>query len=155
MSEITNQVSDLRPQTSDLRSPSSDIRMAASGAMNLEPLITRIYTDEAVAQGFAWASQAALPNQPLWQPSLPTRLFPNRSIRSANDPALAPRRWSLDSFWPGIVQTHRPLASRGALLFAPCARSRKCQELAFRKSTGHARLAGMSGFLKRHLQACL
>ena len=35
----------------------------------------------------ALARQAALPNQ-LCQASLLTRLFPNRSIRSANDPAL-------------------------------------------------------------------
>jgi len=55
----------------------------------------------------------------------------------------------------GILKTHRPLALRAALLFVPCARSRKCQELASRKSTGPARLAGMAGFLKRHLQACL
>jgi hypothetical protein len=38
---------------------------------------------------------------------------------------------------------------------ALCARSRKCQELASRKSTGPAWLAGMTGFLKRYLQARL
>ena len=89
--------------------------------------MTRIYTDEAEVQGSAWASQAALPNQTLWQASLPTRLFLNRSIRSANV----------------------------ALHFAHRARLRNCQELAFRKSTGQVRLAGMAGFLKRHLQARL
>jgi len=31
-------------------------------------------------QGGAWASQAALPNQALWQAGLPTRLFLNRSL---------------------------------------------------------------------------
>jgi len=42
--------------------------------------MTRIFTDKAETQGRAWASQAALPKQTLWQASLPTRLFPNRSI---------------------------------------------------------------------------
>jgi hypothetical protein len=82
--------------------------------------------DKKGEQGFAWASQAALRFQ---------------------IPSEASLHW--------ILKTHRPLAPRAALLFAPCARSRKCQELASRKSTGQARLAGMAGFLKRHLQACL
>ena len=42
--------------------------------------MTRIFTDKAETQGRAWASQAALPKQTPWQASLPTRLFPNRSI---------------------------------------------------------------------------
>ena len=62
---------------------------------------------------------------------------------------------SSQASWHGIVKSRRSLASRAALLFAPCARCRNCQELASRKNTGHARLAGMAGFLKRHLQACL
>jgi len=91
-----------------------------------QPRISRIYTDEAVAQGGAWASQAALPNQALWQASLPTRLFQKHS-----------------------------LASRAALLFRALREINNCQELALRKSTGHARPDGLAEFLKRHLQACL
>ena len=62
--------------------------MEASGAMNLEPRMTRMGTDEPEAQGYAWAGQAALPNQTLSPASLPTRLFPTRSIRFANGPAV-------------------------------------------------------------------
>jgi len=88
--------------------------------------MTRMSTDEAETQGDARSSELALRFQIPSQASL-----------------------------HGIVKPHRPLAPRAALLFAPCSRSRKCQELASRKNTGHARLAGMAGFLKRHLQACL
>ena len=55
--------------------------------LGFKPRMTRIYTDKEETQGGASASQAALPNQALWQASLPTRLFPNRSIRFANAPA--------------------------------------------------------------------
>ena len=51
--------------------------------------MTLIFTDAAEWQGGAWAGKAALPNQTLWQASLPTRLFQNRSIRVANAPAFA------------------------------------------------------------------
>jgi len=51
--------------------------------------MTLIYTDAAERQGGAWAGKAALPDQTLWQASLPTRLFQNRSIRVANAPAFA------------------------------------------------------------------
>jgi hypothetical protein len=50
--------------------------------------MTLIYTDAAERQGSAWAGKAALPNQTLWQASMPTRLFQNRSIRVANAPAM-------------------------------------------------------------------
>ncbi len=52
------------------------------------------------------------------QASLPMGFQKLRSIRFANDPALAlgARRWSLDSFRHGILKTHRPLAPRAALL---------------------------------------
>lgn len=46
-------------------------------------------TDEAETQGDAWVSHAALPNQTLWQASLPTRLFPTCFIRYANAPAFS------------------------------------------------------------------
>jgi len=52
--------------------------METSGAMTFKPRMARIYTDKTDAQGGAWASQAALPNQTRWQASLPTRLFLNR-----------------------------------------------------------------------------
>ena len=55
----------------------------------------------------------------------------------------------------GIMKSHRPLASPVVLLFRAPREIKNCQELTFRKSTGHARLVGMTGFLKRHLQACL
>ena len=59
--------------------------------------MSRIYTDTQDAQGDAWASQVALPNQTFWQASLPTLLFSNWSIRFTNDPTLAldTRRWFL------------------------------------------------------------
>jgi len=44
-------------------------------------------SNAAERQGGAWAGKEALPNQTLWQASLPTRLFQNRSIRVANAPA--------------------------------------------------------------------
>ena len=91
-----------------------------------KPRMTRMSTDEAQTQGDARGSGLALRFQIPSQASL-----------------------------HGILKTHRPLAPRAALLFAPCSRSRKCQELASRKNTGHARSSGMAGFLKRYLQACL
>ena len=54
----------------------------------------------------------------------------------------------------GIVKTQRSLATRAPLLFAPCARSKIAKNWHPEK-TVHARLAGIVGFLKRHLQACL
>ena len=67
--------------------------METSGAMNFKPRMARIYTDKTDAQGGAWASQAALRFQ------IPSQASLHR-----------------------IVKTHRPLAPRAALLFAPCAR---------------------------------
>jgi len=55
----------------------------------------------------------------------------------------------------GIVQTHRSLAPRAALLLRALREIKNGQELESRKSMGHARLAGMAEFLKRHLQVCL
>jgi len=55
----------------------------------------------------------------------------------------------------GIVQTHRSLASRAALLLRALREIKSCLEFASRKNSGQARLAGIAGFLTRHLQACL
>ena len=71
--------------------------------MTFKPRMARIYTDKTDAQGGAWASQAALPNQTRWQASLPTRLFLNRySLRERSSFS----RLARDE-WNGERQTHK------------------------------------------------
>ena len=61
--------------------------MEASGAMNLEPLMTRMGTDEAETQGDARSPGLALRFQIPSQASLHGIVQTHRSIRSANGPA--------------------------------------------------------------------
>jgi hypothetical protein len=75
---------------------------------------------------------------------------------AARSPGLALRfQIPSQASFHGILKKHRPLASRAALLLRAMREIKNYEELASRKSTGHARLAGMAGFLKRHLQARL
>ena len=65
-------------------------------------------SNEAEAQGCAGTSQAALPNQTLWQASLPQRLFLNRSTRLASAPCFLPAnqspatRYSAEGAFPHV-----------------------------------------------------
>jgi hypothetical protein len=88
--------------------------------------MTRIYTDKAGAQGRAWAIQAGAAFSNPFTIELARDRENTPLIRCADYPA-----------------------------FRALREIKNCQELASRKNTGHARLAGMAGFLKRHLEACL
>jgi len=71
------------------------------------------------AQGFAWASQAGAEFSNPFTSELARDCEITSPSRSASGPAwvLGAGPWTLDSFRHGIVKTHRPLASRAALLF--------------------------------------
>jgi len=88
--------------------------------------MTRIYTDKAEAQGGAWASQAGAASSNLFTSEL-ARDCENTSLtRFASSPA-----------------------------FRALREIKNLPRIGIQKKTGHARFAGMAGFLKRHLQARL
>ena len=55
----------------------------------------------------------------------------------------------------GIVQTHRPSRFASDPAFRALREIKNLPRIGIQKKTGHARFAGMAGFLKRHLQARL